>query len=65
MVTINFYSYKGGVGRTMLTAQIARLLAALGKRVVVADFDFDAPGIPAAFGMNMQDVKCGLFELVG
>jgi len=63
MTTINFYSYKGGVGRTMLTSQIARLLAALGKRVVVADFDFDAPGIPAVFGMRFQDIDGGLFEL--
>jgi MinD-like ATPase involved in chromosome partitioning or flagellar assembly len=64
MVTINFYSYKGGVGRTMLTAQIARILAALGKNVVVADFDFDAPGIPAAFGMKLGKVQRGIFELL-
>lgn len=68
MKTINFYSYKGGVGRTMLTAQIARLLAALAKgdkeKVVVVDFDFDAPGIPAVFGMPIGAVEKGLYELV-
>lgn len=49
----------------MLTAQIARLLAALGKKVVIADFDFDAPGISAVFGKSIEDIenKEGLFEL--
>jgi MinD-like ATPase involved in chromosome partitioning or flagellar assembly len=64
MKTINFYSYKGGVGRTMLAAQIARSLAALGKKVVVADFDFDAPGVPAVFGQKLKDARGGLLELV-
>lgn len=62
MKIINFYSYKGGVGRTMLASQIARCLAALGKQVVVADFDFEAPGIPANFDKSIHDVKGGLFE---
>ena len=34
---ITFYSYKGGVGRTMAVANIAWILAANGKRVLVAD----------------------------
>ena len=63
MKTINFYSYKGGVGRTMLTAQIARILAALGKKVLVADFDFDAPGIPSAFNVDMSAVEKGICDL--
>lgn len=40
-----FYSYKGGVGRTLALANIARLLAAEGKKVVVMDFDLEAPGL--------------------
>jgi len=52
MKTIRFYSYKGGVGRTLLTAHIAKLLAASGKKVVIMDFDFDAPGIPTIFGLD-------------
>lgn len=64
MKIINFYSYKGGVGRTMLTAQIANILFALKKKVVVVDFDFDAPGLPAVFGKKIYDIKGGILELV-
>jgi len=63
MKTISFYSYKGGVGRTYLTAQIARILAAMGRNVVVVDMDFDAPGVPVAFGLSIMEPKRGLFEL--
>jgi len=64
MKVINFFSYRGGVGRTSLTIQIARLLAAMGKKVMVADLDFDAPGIPVAFGKNNRtDIGEGLINL--
>jgi MinD-like ATPase involved in chromosome partitioning or flagellar assembly len=63
MKTINFYSYKGGVGRTLLTSQVARILAALGKKVIVADFDFDAPGIPSAFNVDISDITGGICDL--
>ncbi len=49
METVSFYSYKGGVGRSLLVAHAARFLAMLGNRVVVADFDFEAPGLHYKF----------------
>jgi hypothetical protein len=42
---IAFYSYKGGVGRTLALANCARVLAAGGKRVLLMDFDLEAPGL--------------------
>src|SRR5436190_7243779 len=42
---ITFYSYKGGVGRTMALANIATLLATWGKKVLVVDWDLEAPGV--------------------
>src|SRR5712691_2049041 len=42
---VTFYSYKGGTGRTMAMANIAGLLARRGKKVLVVDFDLEAPGL--------------------
>jgi TIR domain/CobQ/CobB/MinD/ParA nucleotide binding domain len=40
-----FYSYKGGTGRTMALANIGWILASAGKRVLLIDWDFEAPGL--------------------
>lgn len=40
-----FYSYKGGVGRTSSLVNSALLRAISGDRVVVIDFDLEAPGL--------------------
>jgi len=45
MKTITFYSYKGGVGRSMTLANVAWRLAAKGKRIGVLDLDLEAPGL--------------------
>src|SRR5262249_32270779 len=42
---ISFYSYKGGVGRSMAMANLAVLFARAGFRVLVVDFDLEAPGL--------------------
>ncbi len=50
METVAFYSYKGGVGRTLLVANTAQFLALSGRRVVVLDLDFEAPGLHEKLG---------------
>jgi cellulose biosynthesis protein BcsQ len=42
---ITFYSYKGGTGRSMAVANVGWLLAMLGKRVLLIDWDLEAPGL--------------------
>ena len=42
---ITFYSYKGGTGRSMALANVGWLLAAAGKRVLMIDWDLEAPGL--------------------
>jgi len=46
---VTFYSYKGGVGRTSALANIAVLLARRGQRVLMIDFDLEAPGLDQYF----------------
>jgi MinD-like ATPase involved in chromosome partitioning or flagellar assembly len=46
---VTFYSYKGGVGRSMALANIAVLLARRGLRVLTVDWDLEAPGLERYF----------------
>jgi MinD-like ATPase involved in chromosome partitioning or flagellar assembly len=66
---VTFYSYKGGVGRTMALANIATLLAIWGKKVLVVDWDLEAPGVehflvaPGA-DLNAAQKQRGLIDLL-
>src|SRR5690349_19763043 len=42
---ITFYSFSGGTGRTMALANVAWILASAGKRVLVADWNLESPGL--------------------
>lgn len=44
-----FYSYKGGVGRTMALANIADLFYQSGLRVLMIDWDLESPGLERFF----------------
>jgi cellulose biosynthesis protein BcsQ/tetratricopeptide (TPR) repeat protein len=46
---VTFYSFKGGTGRSMALANVAWILAANGKRVLVADWDLESPGLHRFF----------------
>lgn len=46
---ITFYSYKGGTGRSMALANSAILLAKQKKRVLMIDWDLEAPGLDIYF----------------
>jgi predicted acylesterase/phospholipase RssA/MinD-like ATPase involved in chromosome partitioning or flagellar assembly len=48
-VIYTFYSYKGGVGRSMALANIAKWFYLHGLRVVMVDWDLEAPGIENFF----------------
>lgn len=47
MYVVTFYSFKGGVGRTLALLNVAYELADSGQRVLVVDFDLEAPAIRA------------------
>jgi hypothetical protein len=46
---VTFYSFKGGVGRTMALANVAFLAALNGYRVLAMDWDLEAPGLAYYF----------------
>jgi cellulose biosynthesis protein BcsQ len=46
---ITFYSYKGGTGRSMALANVAWVLATNRKRVLMIDWDLEAPGLHRYF----------------
>ena len=46
---VSFYSFKGGVGRTTTMMMSAIGAARRGKKVVVLDFDLEAPGVSSFF----------------
>ncbi len=52
-----FYSYKGGVGRSMALANVAALLAKWSKKVLVVDWDLEAPGIERFFNNSSHHLS--------
>jgi hypothetical protein len=52
---ITFYSYKGGTGRSMAVANSAWILASQGARVLVIDWDLEAPGLHRYFHPFIED----------
>lgn len=66
MKTITFYSYKGGVGRSLTLSNIAMRLADLGKKVFIIDFDLEAPGLHLKFKeyLTQSKIKRGLVEYI-
>jgi cellulose biosynthesis protein BcsQ len=62
---LTFYSYKGGVGRSMALANVADILARGGLRVLMIDFDLEAPGLEQYFSVSQQARRQqGLLDLL-
>jgi MinD-like ATPase involved in chromosome partitioning or flagellar assembly/tetratricopeptide (TPR) repeat protein len=64
---VTFYSFKGGTGRTMALANVAWILAANGKRVLVADWDLESPGLYRFFQPFLDanvDERPGIVDFV-
>lgn len=60
-----FYSYKGGVGRTMALANVSALYYQLGRNVLIVDWDLEAPGLERFFGYTAESLRSqpGLIDL--
>src|SRR5208283_2720076 len=64
MYVITFYSYKGGVGRTLALVNVGAQLALQGKSVLLVDFDLEAPGLDSFPAFRVNPSVPGLVEFV-
>jgi len=53
MYTITFYSYKGCVGRSLALANVGSQLALTGRKVLLVDFDLEAPALTRSIMKRM------------
>ena len=64
MYITTFYSFKGGVGRTMALVNAAATLASAGRRVLVVDFDIEAPGLDTFDVLKPRKEVPGIIDFV-
>lgn len=61
---VSVHSFRGGTGKSNLTANLAALLAVAGKRVAVIDTDIQSPGIHVLFGLSGDEITASLNDFV-
>ena len=59
-----FYSFKGGVGRSMAVLNLAYSLAAKGRHVLVLDMDLEAPGLSGFLHREKEIAGFARFDMV-
>jgi MinD-like ATPase involved in chromosome partitioning or flagellar assembly len=59
-----FYSFKGGVGRTLALVNVAIELARAGRKVLLVDFDLEAPGLTTFDALKPAESHPGIVEFV-
>jgi cellulose biosynthesis protein BcsQ len=53
-LTIAVYNNKGGVGKTTTTVNLAAILAMLGKRSLIVDFDPNQQDLTSSLGLKVS-----------
>ena len=65
-MNVAFYSYKGGVGRSQLMSNCGYILSSCGLRVLLIDFDLEAPSLETYFSAYLNqksERKKGALEM--
>ena len=55
-VIVSTHSYRGGTGKSNVTANLATFFARAGKRVGIVDTDLPSPGVHVLFGLDEQSI---------
>jgi len=61
---VSIHSFRGGTGKSNLTANLAALAAMAGKRVAVIDTDIQSPGIHMPFALAEERVTFALNHFI-
>ncbi len=61
---VSIHSFRGGTGKSNLTANLASQVALAGKRVAVIDTDIQSPGIHQPFGLHEDRVTFALNHFI-
>jgi MinD-like ATPase involved in chromosome partitioning or flagellar assembly len=61
-LVVTFYSFKGGVGRSTALAFVGSILATRGRRVVMIDFDLEAPGLSFTSSSEASRTTLGVLD---
>ena len=64
MYVTTFYSFKGGVGRTMALVNSGVELAKRGRKVLMVDFDLEAPGLDTFDAIKTRKSAPGIVDFV-
>ena len=64
MYITTFYSFKGGVGRTMALINVGFELARRGRKVLLVDFDLEAPGITTYEAFSQAASSPGVVDYI-
>lgn len=61
-----FYSYKGGVGRSMALVNVAELMYRTGRKVIIVDWDLEAPGLERYYPERADEIlgRLGVIDLL-
>jgi MinD-like ATPase involved in chromosome partitioning or flagellar assembly len=61
---VSIHSYRGGTGKSNITANIAACALDMGKKVAVLDTDLQSPGIHVIFGYDQSRIKLTLVDFL-
>jgi len=61
---VSVHSYRGGTGKSNMTANLAVMIARAGKRVAIVDCDIQSPGVHVLFQLTEDRVKFALNDFL-